>query len=165
MNQPPVQLGGLVAKDIMTTDVVSVASNSSLFECTKVLQTNGITGAPVLDDGELVGVISRTDITRCLVAESNQYDQLHSYYWQEDGVLVDFYASLAADSQAHSQDLNTIKVRSVMSPQVASVTPDCPITEVAQILLDKKYHRLMVCEGKNLRGIVSVTDFVRLALS
>jgi len=56
---------GLRASDIMVTDVLTVADSMPLKEVARLFREHKITGAPVVDaEGQLLGVISETDIIR-----------------------------------------------------------------------------------------------------
>jgi predicted transcriptional regulator len=55
----------LYASDVMIKDVLTVKESTPLKEVAKVLSERKITGAPVVNEsGNLVGVISETDIIR-----------------------------------------------------------------------------------------------------
>ena len=55
----------LLASDVMIKDVVTVLESAPLKEVARILSEKNITGAPVVNsNGELVGVISETDIIR-----------------------------------------------------------------------------------------------------
>jgi len=55
----------LHASDVMIKDVITVAESTPLKDVTKMFSQRKITGAPVVNaNGELVGVISETDIIR-----------------------------------------------------------------------------------------------------
>ena len=55
----------LHASDVMIKDVITVAESTPLKDVTKMFSERKITGAPVVNaKGELVGVISETDIIR-----------------------------------------------------------------------------------------------------
>ena len=57
----------LTAKDIMTPEVITVNENATVRELATLLLMNSISGAPVVNEaGELVGVVSQTDIVRHL---------------------------------------------------------------------------------------------------
>ncbi|MFH1155088.1 MAG: CBS and ACT domain-containing protein [Pseudomonadota bacterium] len=61
-------ISSLKVKTIMTSPVVTVASNRSIVEAAEELMSNKVTGAPVLDDKEnIVGMISMTDLTKLLI--------------------------------------------------------------------------------------------------
>ncbi len=55
----------LHASDVMIKDVITVSEKTPLKEVTKMFSERRITGAPVVNEaGELVGVLSETDIIR-----------------------------------------------------------------------------------------------------
>src|SRR5450759_5265794 len=56
--------------EVMTPNLITIAVTASLAEAVGILDSNKITGLPVLDDsGELIGVLSQTDLVR---ARANQ---------------------------------------------------------------------------------------------
>lgn len=57
---------GLTADDVMTRFVVSVSQQATLAEVAEILDTHRIRQVPVIDDGRLVGMISRSDLVRKL---------------------------------------------------------------------------------------------------
>lgn len=75
----------LKAKDIMTTDLVTVKSQASVYEAIQELIDNNITSLPVVDDDmAVVGVISEKDILKLL------------YDLEEDGgTVADYMTEMA----------------------------------------------------------------------
>lgn len=59
---------GTRARDVMTREVVSVEEETPISEIARILETSRIKRAPVLRDGRLVGIVSRADLLRALVA-------------------------------------------------------------------------------------------------
>jgi CBS domain-containing protein len=57
---------GVHAADVMTRHLITVRPTASLSEVAEVLDTHRIRQVPVLDNGKLVGMISRTDLVRKL---------------------------------------------------------------------------------------------------
>ena len=57
---------GIVARDVMTRLIVSVSKDAPLSEVAEILDTHRIRQVPVIQDGKLVGMISRTDLVRKL---------------------------------------------------------------------------------------------------
>ena len=55
------------AADIMTTEVVGVDVDASVEEVMEILDSKHIVRLPVLEDGKLVGVISRPDVLRAAI--------------------------------------------------------------------------------------------------
>ncbi|MGE5146692.1 MAG: CBS domain-containing protein [Candidatus Eiseniibacteriota bacterium] len=58
---------GLKAKDVMTWPVISTAPDASLAELATLLDRYRIKRVPVLDNGALVGIVSRADLLRGLI--------------------------------------------------------------------------------------------------
>lgn len=53
-------------RSVMTTDLVTIEPDRPAFDALKVMSGRGYGRLPVVDGGELVGIISRTDVTRAL---------------------------------------------------------------------------------------------------
>lgn len=66
--------------DIMTKQVVSVALETSLKECMRLMNERQIRHLPVLSDSEVVGVITVGDVLRSVLFMQNQtIDELNRY--------------------------------------------------------------------------------------
>jgi CBS domain-containing protein len=57
---------GLKAHEVMSRHVITVRDDASLNEVAEVLDRNGLKRVPVVRDGVLVGIISRSDLVRVL---------------------------------------------------------------------------------------------------
>lgn len=58
----------LRVKEVMTGDLKALSPEMSMAEALEMFRTARISGAPVVDDGKLVGVISLEDLIRCLTS-------------------------------------------------------------------------------------------------
>ncbi len=56
------------ARDVMTTDIASVTEETSIEHVAHIIEEKKIRRVPVLRDGKLVGVVSRSDLIRALLA-------------------------------------------------------------------------------------------------
>ena len=57
------------AKDVMTTEVVTVSPETTVQDVAKILSEKGISGAPVVDANQrLVGIVSEGDLLHRAVA-------------------------------------------------------------------------------------------------
>jgi CBS domain-containing protein len=65
----------------MTQNVVSVGSNETLLEALRKMTTNAAGQLPVVDEstGELLGIISRTDLLRAYDKRISRYDDTASH--------------------------------------------------------------------------------------
>lgn len=53
----------MLARDIMTADVITIKPNAEIYELTKLLAEEKVSGLPVCDDlGQVVGIVSEADL-------------------------------------------------------------------------------------------------------
>ena len=120
------------ARDVMTHSLITISSDSTIFEAIRLLVSRKISGAPVLDpDGEMVGMLSEIDCLGVLAS-----DQFH------------------ADGQIHP-------VTDYMSRDFETVSPDTDIYRLALYFRDKPVRRFPVVEDGRLLGQVSRRDVLR----
>ena len=55
--------------DIMTRDLITVSSDSTIDECMQLMTGKYIRHLPVVDNDKLVGIISIGDVVRCIIEE------------------------------------------------------------------------------------------------
>jgi CBS domain-containing protein len=60
---------GRRARDVMTTQLETVAPETSVEHVARVLEEKKIRRVPVVEDGKLVGLVSRADLLRALLVE------------------------------------------------------------------------------------------------
>jgi predicted transcriptional regulator len=146
----------LLAKDIMTSDVICVNMNMDLREVAKLFTEKKITGAPVLDDQDnLIGVVSLTD----LVGHELSGDQ-------EVNIESDFYSQLPEEVSFkkgfHIEDFNSAKVSEIMTPTLITAEETSPVNQLASIMLHRHVHRIIITKDKQVKGIVSTMDLLKL---
>ncbi|MDJ0568086.1 MAG: CBS domain-containing protein [Pleurocapsa sp. MO_192.B19] len=142
--------------EIMTVDPITVSPQTSLQEAIQILADNKISGLPVVDDrGQLVGVISETDLT-----------------WQATGIEAPPYI-MFLDSVIYLQNpaKHNQEVHKALGQTVGEAMSDRPVTirgnklvkEAARIMHDKKLRRLpVVDEQSQLIGIITQGDVIRM---
>lgn len=152
------------ASDLMQRDVVSVPPDRPLAELEELLLKHRIHGVPVVEDGRLVGIVSRSDVIRQLKLEEERIAS-SSYYFESD---QSFHVPGAPDAEpgrvleVAAGRVAKLRVRDVMVDDLITVAPDAPLQEVARVMADRRIHRLLVTEDGRLRGIVTSLDLVRL---
>jgi CBS domain-containing protein len=60
------RLHGRVARDVMTTALVTAEADTPIAEIAKVMEERGIRRVPVLREGKLAGLVARADLIRAL---------------------------------------------------------------------------------------------------
>lgn len=150
--------------DIMSQDLYAVAPDLPLSELEWELSRRRISGAPVIEDGKLVGMISRADIVRRIGFSHAMSQMALDYYRQIEGAAEGLpekdYESLS--DQTLGSQLRTLHVRDAMTSHPVTISPDAPPREVAQLMLDRGVHRVVVVVGAQPVGLVSSFDLVRL---
>ncbi len=66
--------------DIMTADVITASSQQTVNECMEMMTSKRCRHLPVVDDGELVGMISIGDLVQAIIADQQEeIEQLEHY--------------------------------------------------------------------------------------
>lgn len=148
------------ARDVMTHMVLIAGADWSLAELKTWLLDNGITGAPVVGaSGELVGVVSSTDLLR---------DDSDSDSGSSDDTAHDFYAE-SLDRSLSGAEMRTLHidvdsgrtVGDIMTPMVFSVDAGTEVDEVADVMVRGRVHRVLVTRQGKVAGIISALDLVK----
>ena len=123
----------------MTPNPYTIGSHSYIVEAYHLMKEHHIRRLPVVDDHELVGIVTLSDVRGA--APLGMPDMLEINY-----VLAQ------------------IKVERVMTRKVITVDADAPITEAARLLLEYKFGGLPVVQEGQLVGIISEADIFRMVI-
>jgi CBS domain-containing protein len=151
----------LTAAQVMQSDVRSVTSTMSIVDLEELLVRNEIGGAPVVDDGRLVGVISRSDILRHLAGDHAAERIEAKYYWDFSGTISPRQSARAASGSV-DHALASLAVADLMIKDIISVAPESPVSLVAGLMDRRQIHRVLVVDGDHLRGVITTMDLTRL---
>src|SRR6266704_1812224 len=139
-------LGRLAMKvtDVMTRGVISIAPDDLMRKAAQLMLQYDVSGFPVLDRGELVGIITEGDFLR----RGETGTERHRTRWIEvlagPGRLAEEYA------HAHGR-----KVGEVMTREVVTIAEDASLEEAVRLM--ERYHinRLPVVKSDTMVGILS----------
>jgi CBS domain-containing protein len=147
------------AKDLMTTDVRTVDADWPVDRVAQFLIDHGISGAPVVQDDQLMGVISLTDIARhSSTAGEPASDRPASFYRSE---LEASYAEEDLENLQISEGGETT-AEHVMTPQVYDVNEHTSIQQVAQVMHRGGIHRVFVTTDGEVRGVITALDMLKV---
>jgi CBS domain-containing protein len=139
------------AADIMTVDVVMVTPETPVPEIARVLHSQRIGGAPVVDASRRpVGLVSEGDLTRRAGLSAGR----NGAWWL---LLFEEREDVARDYvRAHD-----LRAADVMTRPVASVAEDTGIADIARLLEERHIKRVPVVRAGRVVGIVTRGDVVR----
>ncbi len=144
----------LTARDIMTTEVTTVTTETSLKELASKFVETRYSNMPVLDAaGELVGVISETDLVE-------QQKPLHiptvmAFF---DGV---FYLDSEKRFQGEVDRVTATTVGELYEKRLVTCAPEATVREIAGLMSKHKAHLIPVVENGKMLGVVARLDLIR----
>ncbi|MEF8939688.1 MAG: CBS domain-containing protein [Salinivenus sp.] len=150
------------AKDLMTTDVKTVEADWPIDRVAQFLIDHDISGAPVVDDDQLVGVISLTDLARHNSSAGESVSERPTAYYRHE--LEGQYSDEDLDN-LHLTEGDETTVEHVMTPQVYDVNEHTSIQQVAQVMHRGGIHRVFVTEDGEVRGIITALDMLKVVAS
>ncbi len=123
----------MFVRDCMTRDPVTIRPESDPLAAIALLKCGDFRRLPVVDaESKLVGIVTRNDLEVFLSKAGSP------------GIL----------KRQH-------RVDQVMSRDVTTVTPDCPLEEAASLMVKRKIGSLPVVEDEEVVGIVTETDIFK----
>ncbi|MCD6389183.1 MAG: CBS domain-containing protein [Desulfobulbaceae bacterium] len=144
----------LTAKDIMTTEVITVKPDLSVEKLAEILWENKISGVPVLDDDDtLVAVVTENDLI----------DQTKKIHIPSVITLLDSVIFLESAEKMEKQikKITGATVGDICAEKLISVSEETPLNEIATIMAQKGAHTLPVLCGDKLVGVVGKSDIIR----
>ena len=132
----------MTIEEIMTANPASIAARSPVRAAIWLMRDQDIRHVPVIDDGELVGMISDRDVRSYLLP-----------------ALVEFETPVA------TQDLLRLPVSELMKTDVVTVSTESDVRDVIDLMLEQKVGAIPVVDDvtNTLEGIVSYVDILRAA--
>ncbi len=126
----------MLVRDRMTRQPVTTEPDAPLHAALKLMRERRVHRLPVLQDGTLVGIVTERDAMYARLPNNNASEQPET-------------------------DSETLTVSQIMTSEVVTVSPDCPIEQAAAMMADHTIGALPVVEGSESRtlvGIITETD-------
>jgi CBS domain-containing protein len=139
------------AKDVMTTNVISVAPDATIAEVAAVMLERNISAVPVVGaDGVMEGLVSEGDLIR----RTELGSEIKRSWWLQ---FLTGEAERASDYvKTHGRH-----ARDVMSTQVVTVDEETSLADIATILEERRIKRVPVVSGGRIVGIVSRSNLLQ----
>jgi len=141
----------------MTRDVITVTPETTLRELADILAARKINGLPVIDDdGTVVGVVCESDLV----------DQNRPLHIPTVFVILDSIIPLENPWRLEKEfkRLTATTVGEIYSHPAITVEPGTDVSEVAQIMSDKKIYTIPVVDRGKLVGVIGKADVIRSLL-
>ena len=141
--------------DIMRADVPVVAPSDSVATVARVMVEAGLPGAPVVEDGEIVGIVGESDLV------ARQADV-------EVPTVVPFLdAIFVLDGGRHFDDelrrVMAVTAGDLMTSPVYNIRASASLGQLATLMLDHRVNPVPVVDDEYaLVGIVTRADLVRV---
>ncbi len=121
--------------EIMSTNLITLGVFDSLETAEKLFKKHKIRHIPVVNDSEIVGMLSYSDLLRISFADvTNNEDNVDTFVY------------------------NMFTVQQLMAKNLTVVSPEVTIKDVAQIFAEREFHALPVVDEDVLKGIITTTD-------
>jgi CBS domain-containing protein len=143
----------------MSAEVWSVLRTTPAHEIAMTFATKRVSSVPVLEDGRVVGVVSRTDLVRLLANEHATGDWLLDGIAAAEGQKDDERASRIAEFVGRR--IEGKAAHQIMSDDAITVDADQELHEVARCLIEHRIHHAPVVEGGKVVGVISTFDITR----
>jgi CBS domain-containing protein len=132
-------------KDVMTSPVISVEPDASIWQAVRIMLQRRISGLQVIDKhGRLVGMVSEGDFLRRAETGTQRRRPNWLEFLMGPGRLADEY------TRSHGR-----KIQDIMTPDPVTVTEETSLDEVVRTMEQRRIKRLPVVRGNEVVGIVS----------
>jgi CBS domain-containing protein len=141
-------------KDVMTTEVVVAHPDTSVNLVARLMDGRGISGVPVVEDGQVVGIITELDlIVRNTRLEPPAFFQI---------LDARFPLETPGQYQERIRHMLGTQARDVMTEKVVTVGPEEELEALAELMVKRRVNPVPVVEDERLVGIVSRSDIIRM---
>jgi CBS domain-containing protein len=138
----------------MTSNIITVTTETSVQELAKILSDNNISGVPVVDDaGNLLGVVTESDLI----------DQSKKLHIPTVITILDsvFYLENPNRMEKEMKKMAGATVLDIYSSEPFSVNEDTTLDDIATIMAEKNIHTLPVVRNTKLIGVIGKKDIIK----
>jgi len=146
------------ARDIMTSDVITVTADTSIDKIARILHDHRISGVPVIDEEhKVIGIVTEGDLIMKLAKpETPPHIEILG------GII---YLKRITEIDAELKKITAVTARDIMTEKVVTVNEDCPVEDVASLMVNRKVNRLPVVKKGKIVGIVSRADLIETMMN
>jgi tRNA nucleotidyltransferase (CCA-adding enzyme) len=145
----------VLARDLMSTPVHTIMAEATIGDAAEAMMKAGkscLLG--VNREGGIVGIITPANLSfqrKFLPMAENLF------------VLLGEWTS-SKDLEATAHEIRSRPIKGIMTQPVVTSTPDAPVSALLDLMARENVSHLPIIEGKELMGIITRHDFVKLLL-
>lgn len=144
----------MLAKDIMTRDVMTVKPEDKVEKVVRMLVDNKISGIPVVDENRhVVGIITEKD----LMIKASEL-KVPFYVTLFDSII---FLENPMRFNNEIKKYTAAQVRDAMTAKVYCVEEDAPVAKVVEIMQKRRINRVPVIRHNKLIGIITRNDIMK----
>lgn len=126
----------MLIRDVMTTNVVTVPSSTSIADARRIMEAHRFRRLPVVDKGKLVGIVTERRLESVSPSKATSLSVWELTYL-----------------------LNNTTVKEIMEKDVVTVSPDTTAEEAVSLAQSRKVGTLVVIDDGHVVGIATTNDF------
>jgi len=119
----------------MTHDVITITEDTYVLDAEKIMDSHKIGRLPIVDNGRLVGIVTKDDVLKASPSSATSYNQRQLFYL-----------------------MSKLTVKEIMKKKVITVTPDTTIEKAVNIAQKHRIGSLPVVEDDRVVGILTTND-------
>ncbi len=141
------------ASEIMTYNPVTVTRDTKLSQAAKLLLDGHFNGLPVTENGQLVGMLTQSDLISL-----DKKLETPGYFLLLGGAIP---MQMPGKFSKELRRIAAQTVGEIMSPDPRSITPETPVDEIASIMVKERFYTLPVVSEGKVVGVVGMEDLIR----
>lgn len=140
--------------EVMHADWPTLGPNATVEETIKLFAEKGISGAPVVEGGRLLGIVTEGDLIY------QDADVKAPGFLDILGGLI----PLGNQEEYRREALKSagVTVDELMTRRPVTISPDATLAEAATLMAEERHKVLPVVEGETLRGVLTRMDILTL---
>ena len=160
----------ITVASIMRKKVPVVAPDDTVGTVAGMIATNDVPGVLVVGDGELLGIITESDIvTRQAIVDFPETISFLGGYFRAGRLQLPWNRETRDDASDFDHEVRRVlatTARELMTSPVINVDADATVRDLATIMIDHNVNPVpVVTDDNRIVGIVSRKDLVRLIAS
>jgi acetoin utilization protein AcuB len=125
----------MLVKDIMTQNTITVESDTYVLDAERIMESHRIGRLPVVDNGKLVGIITKDDVLKASPSSTSPSNQRQMFYL-----------------------ISKLTVKEIMKTTVVTIAGEATVEKAVAVAQKNRIGSLPVMEGERMIGILTTND-------